>query len=200
MIVRGNLSNHGIANKSMSRIQLKIGFFVLLLGVLALPPCSGCIGCGYQVGAKSLFGQDVKTVYVPVFRVDDDGCRDLAERLTEAVCKRIEARTSYKVIGRSTADSVLEGRIVSRSRGTTLRNNFDDPRQKMLTMEVEIAWKDRRSRNLKEFDSIAWNTGIGKVDSNSYLYAELGQSELTQEQDQVEKIADQIVGMMEVPW
>ncbi|MDR1964823.1 MAG: LPS assembly lipoprotein LptE [Planctomycetaceae bacterium] len=160
---------------------------------------TGCIGLGYQVGAKSLFGQDIKTVYVPVFQSDDTR-RDLAERLTEAVCKRIESRSSYKVVSRPTADSILEGQIIRRTKAATIVNNYSDPREIQGTLNIQIKWRDRRDRDLREFDTIPWNDGSGRASSSGYLVAEYGQSELTMEQQQIDTIADQIVGMMETPW
>jgi hypothetical protein len=179
--------------------QLSIINYQLLFLLCILSLCAGCIGFGYQVGAKSLFGQDIQTVYVPVFQ-SDDSRRDLAERLTEAVCKRIEARSSYKVIGRPTADSVLEGKIIRRTKAATLTNNYSDPRQITGTLNIQIQWRDRRDHELRQFDTIPWNDGSGRASSTGYLVAEYGQSELTMEQQQIDTIADQIVGMMETPW
>ncbi len=173
---------------------------LLAATLLGLIFCSaGCFGLGYQIGAKSLFGQDIKTVYVPIFESDVEQ-RDLAERLTEAVCKRIEARSPYKVIGRPTADSVLEGRIKQQTQAITIINNYDDPRQKTRGLSVELRWKDRRDRDLRQFDSLAWHHGVADVSSTAYMVAEYGQSEATTDQQQIDVIADKIVGMMETPW
>ncbi len=175
---------------------------VCTLFVFALTlPLSGCLGLGYHVGSKTLFGQDVQTVYVPIFSTDDSSRRDVAERLTEAVCKRIEARSSYKVVGRPSADSTLEGKIVSRRQSVTLTDSaWGDARQKTGTMAVEVKWTDRRSRDLTHSETIPWNDGSGNISSSGIMVAELGHSELTMEQTMIDKIADQIVGMMEVPW
>jgi hypothetical protein len=176
--------------------MIRFLFAVLTLTSLTL---TGCLGLGYQVGSKSLFGQDIKTVYVPIFEADPTR-RDLAERLTEAVCKRIEERSPYKVIGRPSADSVLEGRIVQHQQGVALVDDFNDPRQKSRTISIEIKWKDRRSNDLRQFDLLSWNEGSGQATASAYMIAEFGQSQLTQEQQQIDKLADQIVGMMETPW
>jgi hypothetical protein len=160
---------------------------------------TGCIGLGYKVGTKSLFGQDVQTVYVPVFQSDSFN-RDLAERLTETVCKRIESRSPYKVISRPTADSILEGQIISQNKGVTIVNNYSDPREIQGTLNIQIKWRDRRNNDLRQFDTIPWHDGSGRASAAGYLVAEYGQSELTMEQQQIENIADQIVGMMEIPW
>lgn len=170
--------------------------------VLFVPLClflSGCLGLGYQVGAKSLFGQDVRTVYVPIFETEDTN-RDLAERLTEAVCKRIETRTPYKVVGRPTADSILEGRIVSRKQFASITDTWSDPRQKTGSLQVKVQWRDRRDRDLTHSDTIPWNDGSGTINAGGFMVAEFGHSEMTMEQDYINEVADKIVGMMEVPW
>jgi hypothetical protein len=171
----------------------------LLLFLLSVPLLVGCIGLGYQAGSPFLFGQDVKTVYVPLFEADPTR-RHLAERLTEAVCKRIEARSPYKVIGRPGADSVLEGRIVQKSQNVSLVDENNDPRQKSGTLTIEVKWRDRRSQDLRQFDLISWNDGAGQASATNYMVAEFGQSQLTSEQKQIDMLADQIVGMMETPW
>jgi hypothetical protein len=174
--------------------------FLWIFGtVLLLGMSSGCHGLGYHVGTKSLFGQDIKTVYVPIFESNLER-PDIGERLTEAVCKRIEARSSYKVVGRPDADSVLSGKIAASGKVITLYNNFNDVRQQTRTMAVFITWKDRRNRELRSFEAIPWNESSATVSATSYFMPESGQSVATSEMEQIDRIADQIVGMMEIPW
>jgi len=154
---------------------------------------------GYQVGSRSLFGQDVQTVYVPMVEADPTR-RHLAERLTEAICKRIEERSPYKVVGRPTADSVLECRIVGKSQHVSLVDNHNDPRQKSGTLTLEVRWRDRRSQELRQFEPLSWNERAGRVTASDSMVAEYGHSLLTSEQQQIDRLADQIVGMMESPW
>jgi hypothetical protein len=170
---------------------------LLLLPLLLLP---GCIGLGgYQVGSRSLFGQDIQTVHVPIVESDPTR-RHLGERLTEAICKRIEERSPYKVVGRSSADSVLECRIVDKKQRVAIVDSFNDPRQKSGEITVEIQWRDRRSHDIRQFDSLGWSEGTTQVTANDSMVAEFGHSLLTSEQNQIDRIADQIVGMMESPW
>ncbi|MDR2171824.1 MAG: LPS assembly lipoprotein LptE [Planctomycetaceae bacterium] len=173
-------------------------FFVHLI-VVSFLISSGCAMLGYNVGMKNPYGSDVRTIYVPIFK-SSVLRRDLSERLTEAVCKRIEARTTYKIVSRPTADSVLEGKIVQRTRGVSLTNGYNDPRQIIGNLSVEVRWQDRRKRDLMEFDPVAWNIGNAQLSVSEYLVPEFGQSELTAEQAEIDKIADQIVNMMELPW
>jgi hypothetical protein len=169
---------------------------LFLLPVLLLP---GCMGLGYQVGSHSLFGQDIQTVYVPMVEADPTR-RHLAERLTEAICKRIEERSPYKVIGRPSADSVLECRIIDKKQRVSLVDSFNDPRQKSGEITLEVRWRDHRSQDIRQFDSFSWNDGAVQMTASDSMVAEVGHSLLTSEQNQIERLADQIVGMMELPW
>jgi riboflavin biosynthesis pyrimidine reductase len=170
--------------------------FLILLPLLLLP---GCIGIGgYQVGSRSLFGSDIQTVYVPMVEADPTR-RHLAERLTEAISKRIEERSPYKVVGRSSADSVLECRIVDKKQRVSLVDPSNDPRQKRDELTLEVRWRDRRSQDIR-LDSFAWNDGTTQIAANEAIVAEYGQSLLTAEQRQIDRIASQIVGIMESPW
>jgi hypothetical protein len=170
--------------------------FLFLLSILLLP---GCIGLGYQVGSRSLFGPDIQTVYVPMAEADPTH-RHLAERLTEAVSKRIEERSPYKVIGRPGADSVLECRIVAKNQRVSLVDDFNDPRQKSGELTLEVRWRERRSQDIRQIDSLAWQDGAVQVTARDSMVAETGHSLLTSEQRQIDRLADQIVGMMESPW
>jgi len=170
--------------------------FLLLLPILLLP---GCATLGYQVGSQSLFGQDVQTVYVPIVEADPTR-RHLAERLTEAISKRIEERSPYKVVGRRTADSILEARIVEKNQRVSIVDSHNDPRQKSGELVLEVRWRDRRSQDLRQFEPLAWNDRVSQVTASDSMVAEFGHSLLTSEQKQIDRIASQIVGMMESPW
>jgi len=169
---------------------------LLCLPILLLP---GCIGVGYQVGSRSLFGQDIRTICVPMVEADPTR-RHLAERLTEAICKRIEERSPYKVVGRPTADSILECRIVEKNQRVSLVDSFNDPRQKSGDITLEVRWRDRRSQDLRQFEPLPWGEGVSQVTASDSMVAEFGHSLLTSEQNQIDRLADQIVGMMESPW
>ena len=170
--------------------------FVIPLILVLLP---GCAGLGYQVGSQSLFGRDVQTVYVPMVEADPTR-RHFAERLTEAICKRIEERSPYKVVGRPTADSVLECRIVEKNQQVSLVDSHNDPRQKTGDVTLEVRWRDRRSQDIRQFNPFVWNEGSTQVTASDAMVAEFGHSLLISEQRQIDRLADQIVGMMESPW
>ena len=87
-----------------------IAFCILRSAFCFLPGCAG-----YQLGQRSLYRPDIRTVHVPVVQ-SDSYRRYLGERLTEAVVKEIELRTPYKVVDSESADSVLNVRLVSESK------------------------------------------------------------------------------------
>jgi len=171
--------------------------YLLFLPLLVLPGCMGL--SGYQVGSRSLFGLDIQTVYVPMVESDPTR-RHFAEQLTEAICKQIEERSPYKVVGRPSADSVLECRIISKNQWVSLVDPSNDPRQKSSELAVEIRWRDRRSQDIRHFDPLTWSDSIAQMSASDAMVAEFGHSLLTSEQKQIDRIANQIVGMMESPW
>ena len=168
---------------------------VLLLVALL----SGCASLGYQVGSRSLFGHDIQTVYVPIVEADPTR-RHLAQRLTEAIAKRIEERSPYKVVGQPGADSILECRIVDKNQRVSIVDENNDPRQKSGEITIEVRWRDRRDQDIRQFEALAWSNGAAQFSVADAMVAEVGHSLSTSEQSQIDRIADQIVGMMELPW
>lgn len=159
--------------------------FPVIMVLFALGGCAG-----YKVGNQGLFNHNIQTVYVPIFE-SESFRRNLGERLTEAVVKRIEERTPYKVIGRPSADSIISGTILADSQSVTAINDYGDTRQKKFTMVVQVEWTDRRTGNLiRRFN----------VSCDSTLVAEVGQSMTTTQQETIEKLAEDIVACMEIPW
>ena len=159
------------------------------------------IGCtGYQIGTNTLYNTGVRTVHVPIFQ--NDGFRkDMGERLTEAVCKRIEQRTPYKVVHRSnSADSVLSGRIARNSQSVSLVDDYAGTRQKKVELLVYVQWKDQRGNSLRAMSPISWNDAPVDITTTSDMVAEMGHSYATASQEAIDKMADQIVDMMQMPW
>ncbi|MGL6226007.1 MAG: LptE family protein [Thermoguttaceae bacterium] len=168
--------------------------YCLLATILLLGGCAG-----YRVGAMTLYNDNIRTVYVPMFE-SDSFRRNLSERVTEAVCKKIEARTPYKVIGRPTADSILSGRIISDTQSVMVVNEYDDVRQKKVTLTVEVVWTDRRGRELRRMEPVPWDVGSETIASSWDMVAEMGDSTIMAQQRAIDKLADQIVYLMEAPW
>lgn len=168
--------------------------------VLAALLLAGCLaGCAtYQIGNRSLYPQDVHTVYLPIFE-SDSFRRNLGERLTEAVSKEIPARTPYRVVGSSNADSVLTGRIVAENKRVIAENRYDDPRKLEVNLRVSVSWIDRNGGILCD-GSVPLPPELTSVGGNAAFVPEYGQSVATAHQQAIQRVAEQIVGMMESPW
>jgi hypothetical protein len=138
-------------------------------------------------------------VYVPIF--ESNSYRpNMGERLTEAVVKRIEQRTPYKVVHRPTADSILSGRLTNEVQHVTIVDDYNGTRQKKVELTVLVQWKDRRGNTLRSSSPIIWNNAPSDITTSSNMVPEMGHSYATASQDAIEKMADQIVGMMQTPW
>ncbi len=101
-------------------------------------------GCGYNIG--NIHRENIKTVSVEMFsRGRDVYRRGLPMRLTEAVAKRIELDTPYKLTNND-ADTKLTGTIEEIEQ-QVLSNNPDTglPREKEVTFVVSLRWVDLRT-------------------------------------------------------
>ena len=157
-------------------------------------------GCaGYQIGSDTLYRRDVRTVYVPMFE-SDSFRRQLAERLTEAVIKRIEAVTPYKVIHRPDADTVLTGRIVYDRKRVITEDRFDMARDVEVSLRVEAAWTDRAGNLIGSQINRPLPAPLITLTTSSHFVPEGGQSYATAQREALHKLAKQIVEQMEMPW
>jgi hypothetical protein len=167
---------------------------------LVMLACLAIVGCaGYRFGSESLFPADVQTVYVPMFQ-SDSYRRDLAERITEAVCKEIEKRTHYKVVNNPNADSVLSGRLLNETKRIIVEAPTDEPRESQVEFFMEVTWLDRQGALLAQSQKVPLPGTVANITQTSNLVPEVGQSVATAQQDVVSRLAYQIVSMMETPW
>jgi lipopolysaccharide assembly LptE-like protein len=173
--------------------------WVLLRGLLVLGLLTST-GCNrYLVGNQTLYPPDIQTVYVPVFD-STSFRRGLGERLTEAVVKEIELKTPYKVVNSPDADSVLSGRIINDTKGALAFAPVAEPRYLLYNMRVEVAWVDRKGLSIAKGQPIPLPQSFTIVDQNSYFAPEIGQSVATAQQQDIQRLAEQIVSLMEAPW
>jgi hypothetical protein len=138
-------------------------------------------------------------VYVPMFE-SDSFRRYLGEWLTEAVMKEIEAKTDYKVVSDPNADSVLSGRIIGETKRVLIYARTGDPRELQKELRVMVSWVDRRGRVLRESPPIPLPSELTDVTGTGNFVPEIGQSGATAQQEAIQQVARQIVGLMENPW
>jgi hypothetical protein len=158
---------------------------------------SGC--AGYQLGSRSLYRPDIRTIHVPVVE-SDSYRRYLGERLTEALVKEIELKTPYKVVGAAEADSILTCRIVSESKRVLGENRFDEPRDVEADFFVQVSWVDRRGDLIMSHNDIPVQPLLLNVSQTANFVPEGGQSLATAHQEAIRRLADQIRGQMELAW
>ncbi len=170
----------------------------ILLGLL-LAPLAGCLGNPYRFGNQSLFPPGIETVYVPVFK-SSSFRRDLGERLTEAVVKEIERRTPYKVVGNPHADTVLTGRIVGETKHLLVETLTGDPRDTEVHLQVEVSWTDLRGNPIRRCPPVPVPANCASFGGTSESVPEVGQSTATAQQQAIQRLAEQIVSLMEAPW
>jgi hypothetical protein len=156
---------------------------------------SGC--AAYNVGNASLYPPEVHTVYVPMFE-SVSFRRDLGERLTEAVMKQIEAKTPYKVVADPNADSILSGRITRETKRVLVGARTGDPRELQTQISVQVTWIDNRGRMLRSGPDIAVPPALTEAAGD--IVPEAGQSLAVAQQEAINRLAEQIVGLMEKQW
>ena len=168
---------------------------------LALPMIlAGC--AAYRFGNNTLYAPNVRTVYVPMIQSESYRTTpgvDLGERLTEAVCKEIEKRTPFKVVGDPNADSVLTARIVADTKRMVVESPTDQSRLVEMNYQALVTWADRGGAVIASGE-VPLPAATVDVGQSASLVPEYGRSVASTQQEAIVKMAQQIVGLMEEPW
>ena len=127
-----------------------IGMFVFVFGLIA-GCCIGICGCAEMSGYsnESLFPDDVQTVYVEMF--DNRSFRRGVEfELTDALAKRIEAQSPYKIVSdRNRADTIIGGQITSIGNAAlNVERETGRALEKELTLTAVVNWKNLKTGEL----------------------------------------------------
>ncbi len=137
-----------------------VSLFSLIVAV-CLTLC-GCAGTG-GYSNESLFPEDISSVYVEMF--DNQSFRRGVEYdLTDALAKRIESQTPYKIISsRSRADTVISGQITSVGESVLIsERETGRALEKEVQLQATVNWK-----NLKTGELLIDNKSIGASASYS---------------------------------
>jgi len=181
---------HGERKNNQS--ACKVCMLALLAGLL-----TGC--AGYRFGAQTMYPNHIQTVHVPVFQ--SDSLRPgLGPWLTEAVIKKIEQTTNYKVVSRDKADTILEGLVLPVTKQVSVTTLNDDLREVDMTMYIQVRWIDNQGGLVYPETAIALPVALADVSGTNAQVTEVGHSTLESEQAVVEQVASQIVAIMESPW
>lgn len=108
-------------------------------------------GCGYSTDRNDLVrttnsnNDRIRTVAVDVFE-SREFRRGLELQLTEALAKRIESETPFKLAKKDRADTIITG-VIQEVRQSTMGRDFRTvrPRETISTVVVSFQWKDLRS-------------------------------------------------------
>lgn len=118
-----------------------------LLGAMAMLQ-SGCSGSGRDgYTTVSQYPEDIRTVAVPIWtRSKDVYRRDLEMRITEAVAKRIQQDTPYRLASHEDADTEITGEINQIDQQVLAFNpDTGRPQSMEIRLTVSFVWKDLRS-------------------------------------------------------
>ena len=165
--------------------------FLAVLPSLTLCACQNVDpNLGYT--SSSLYREGITSVQVNIPSTKEFR-RGLEFELAEALVKRIEADTPYKVLEGPQADSVLEWQLV-RVPQRVLSNLYDEdlPAEKQQQMAVNFTWKDRRTGRI-----LAQGENVRVV---SEYVPPAGETFYTGQQELMDKMARRIVSYMRQAW
>ncbi|MHC4061645.1 MAG: LPS assembly lipoprotein LptE [Planctomycetota bacterium] len=166
---------------------------VCLLACVLL--CLGFCGCAEMTGYsdESLFPHDVVSVYVEMFD-NQSFWRGVEYDLTDALAKRIEAETPYKIVSnRDRADSVISGQISSvRQSILSIERQTGTALEKEVELRAVVNWKNLKTAELLVDDrQVVAAASYSELQQQGFKYA----SSLA-----ANNLAEKIVELMEKGW
>jgi len=151
-------------------------------------------GCGYTT--DSPFPDDVRTINVPIFhRGKGVFRRDIEFELTEAIKKRLNLDTPYRLADRGEADTELTGEIHAIEQQILYWNtNLGVPREMAVTFVVSFQWKDLRTGEIR-----------ARRDNMRVMVTRISDSPFNQtffqsQEEMVSQLAKRIVEDLEAEW
>ena len=154
-------------------------------------------GCGYSLGSQNQ--PYIRSVHVPIF-TSDSYRRGLEYQITEAVQREIKQRTPFRLTDRQRADTVLRGHIIELRKDVLGETRFDDPREVQLEFAVAVTWEDARTGNVIGQQQVPVGPEFRHLVSQASMAPEVGQSLASSTKTAVDRLAAQVVDMMELPW
>lgn len=157
--------------------------------------CLGVAGCAGMDGYTnaSLYPSGLSSVYVEMFE-NESFWRGVEYDLSDALSKRIEAETPYKVVSdRDRADSVISGQIVSVDQTVlSIEREMGTALEKEVELRVIVTWKNLTTGELLvESRSVGASGSYSALQSQSFKYA----SRIA-----TNNLASRIVELMETQW
>lgn len=135
-------------DKSYKEIRKAVSviFFVSVISCLLFNSGCKCLD-GYS--NESLHRQDITSVYVEMFD-NKTFERGIEYELTDALAKRIEVETPYKIItNRNRADTVISGHITSFGTSVlSVEQESGRALEKQVVLKVQVSWKNLKTAAL----------------------------------------------------
>lgn len=133
------MTKRSTKGSTLGVLRVLIGLCLLTIGT------AGCASDGSGLRQSSPYNTKLRTIAVPVF-ANATPDRKVAQNLTEALVKEIEAVTPWKVTGQGRADTMLRG-TVTRYRLTLLSK---DPttglaNEMLVEATIDFEWVDLRT-------------------------------------------------------
>jgi len=178
----------------MIKLNVLIWSLVLVTFAALLAGITGC-GPGGLEGYTNdwIYPSEVTTVYVEMF--DTQSFRRGHEYvLTDAICKRIESETPYKIVSdRDAAQTLLSGRIDTIRSSVLARDRYSGRSlENEAQVTVSVSWK-----NLETGELLI--NGDSASASVSYS-AQLGQDFDYAAKAAVNRVAERVVELMQTKW
>ena len=171
--------------------ELKPTLQIVAYALLLLQLC----GCGGLAGYSndSLFPDDIQSVYVMMFD-NQTFYRGYEFELTDALAKRIESQSPYKIVSSSDrADSVISGQIVGIGESAlSIERETGRILEKEVQIQAVVNWKNLNTGQML-INNVTVSSAASYTDfqSQDFLYA----SNLT-----TNNLARKIVELMEKKW
>ncbi|MCX5646335.1 MAG: LPS assembly lipoprotein LptE [Phycisphaerae bacterium] len=177
--------------------MLRISSFGFRISAVPAVSCFALLadGCGVSTGYTntSLFPSDVNNVYLEMF--DNRSFRRGIEfTLSDALAKRIEVDTPYKIVSsRDRADSVMSGQVVTAGESIlTIERDIGRALEKEVVLTAVVNWKDMKNGKLMiNSRTVTAAASYSEFQGQDFAYASAVAAN---------KLAQDIVQLMENPW
>jgi len=159
-------------HKMMSEVRCQMSEVLCLLSsVLCLLSCGCTAMTGYS--NKSLFPEEVSSVCLEMF--DNKSFRRGVEyELSDALAKRIEAETPYKIISSpDQADTVMSGQIVSIEESVlSIEREVGRALEKEVQLTAVVSWKNLKTGQLLiDNQSVSAQATFSEFQKQDFSYA-----------------------------
>jgi hypothetical protein len=174
--------------------QSVIAIVILFAALIVVSSgCSGDPATGYTTASQ--FQENIRTIAIPIWtRGKDVYRRDIEIRLTEAIQKRVQQNTPYRLADRSRADSELTGELVNVTQ-QVLSTDPDTgrPNEIEAMFTLNFTWKDQHGRVLMKREKF-------QVSGTYIPQSPFNENFFEGSEDIINKIAMLVVEQMESDW